>query len=300
MADKQKVGFIGVGLMGHGMAKNILEKGYPLWVMGHSNRAPVEDLVKRGAEEAKSPAAMARACDVIFLCVTGSPQVEQLVRGADGIKAGAREGLIVVDSSTADPTSTLALAAELAPLGVRLVDAPLGRTPKEAEAGRLNALVGADPATFEALLPLLRCWAENVIHVGPVGAGHKVKLINNFIAMSTAAVLAEAFTTAKLTGVDFKALHEVVSAGPLNSTFYQNVTKWVIGGDPKAHLFTLRNCLKDITYYNRLAEAAPATAVVAGSVKQIYTIALAMGKGDDHMPMISDAVAELNGIKLHD
>ena len=88
MAEKQKVGFIGVGLMGHGMAKNILEQGYPLWVMGHKNRAPVEDLVKRGAEEAKSARAMAEACDVIFLCVTGSPQVEALVRGEDVNVAG--------------------------------------------------------------------------------------------------------------------------------------------------------------------------------------------------------------------
>lgn len=300
MAEKQKVGFIGVGLMGHGMAKNILEQGYPLWVMGHKNRAPVEDLVKRGAEEAKSPAAMARACDVIFLCVTGSPQVEDLVRRADGIKAGAREGLILVDCSTAEPTSTEALAAELKPLGVRLIDAPLGRTPREAEAGRLVAFVGADEATLAEVRPIIECWAETVIHVGPVTHAHKIKLINNFVAMSTAAILAEAYTTAKKAGVDIEKLHAVLGSGLLNSGFYQNMAKWVIGRDPEAHLFTLKNCRKDIGYYNNLADAAGVTSLVAGSVKQAYTIALAQGKESQNLPQVIDAVADLNGVKLHD
>ena len=113
MSAQQKIGFIGVGLMGHGMAKNIVEKGYPLMVMAHKNKKPVKDLVKRGATEAKSPQQMAEACDVIFICVTSSLQVEDLIRRADGIKAGAHKGLIVVDCSTSDPNSTLALAAEL-------------------------------------------------------------------------------------------------------------------------------------------------------------------------------------------
>ena len=104
---KEKVGFIGVGLMGHGMAKNIVEKGYPLTIMGNKNRKPVEDLVKRGAKEAKSPATIARKADVIFLCVTSSQQVEDLIRRKDGILAGAHKGLIVVDCSTSDPNSGL-------------------------------------------------------------------------------------------------------------------------------------------------------------------------------------------------
>jgi 3-hydroxyisobutyrate dehydrogenase-like beta-hydroxyacid dehydrogenase len=295
---KHKVGFIGVGLMGHGMAKNILEKGHPLWVLGHRNRGPVEDLVKRGAEEAGSPAEMARACDVVFLCVTGSQQVEALVRGADGIKKGAHEGLIVIDCSTSEPTSTEALAAELKPLGVRLIDVPLGRTPREAAAGRLVAFVGADEATLAEVRPVIDCWAETVIHVGPVTHGHKIKLINNFIAMSKATVFAEAYTTAKKTGVDIEKLHAVLSSGLLNSGFYQNMAKWVIGGDPEAHLFTLRNCRKDIGYYNNLADAAGVTSIVAGAVKQAYTIALAQGKQTQNLPQMIDAVAELNGVKL--
>ena len=298
MSKKQRVGFIGVGLMGHGMAKNIVEKGYPLSIMGHRNRKPVNDLVKRGAKEAKSPAEMAKNSDVIFLCVTSSVQVEDLIRRKDGIMAGAHKGLIVVDCSTADPTSTQELAEELAPLGVRLIDAPLGRSPKEAEEGLLNTFVGADAKTYKEVLPIIQTWAENIIHVGPVGAGHKMKLVNNFVAMSYVAIYAEAFTTAKKTGVPLDKFHEVISAGGLNSGMFQNVCKWVIGGDPKAHEFTIANCDKDIRYYNQLADSEKLTTVVASAVKQSYAMAMAMGRGADNMPMLADAVANFNGITI--
>jgi hypothetical protein len=301
--SKQRVGFIGVGLMGHGMAKNIVEKGYPLSIMGHRNRKPVTDLVKRGAKEAKSPAEMAKNSDVIFICVTSSVQVEDLIRRKDGIKAGAQArsgkgGLIIVDCSTADPKSTIALAEELAPLGVRLVDAPLGRSPKEAEQGLLNTFVGADSKTLKEVYPLIATWAENIIHVGPVGAGHKMKLVNNFVAMSYVAVYAEAFTAAQKTGVPLEKFREVISAGGLNSGMFQNVCRWVIDGDPKAHEFTIANCDKDVRYFNQLADAEKLTTVVASAVKQTYTMAMAMGRGERNMPMLADAVANFNGVEL--
>ncbi|MEQ8354610.1 MAG: NAD(P)-dependent oxidoreductase [Kiloniellaceae bacterium] len=296
--SKQRVGFIGVGLMGHGMAKNVVEKGYPLSIMGHRNRKPVNDLLKRGAKEAKSPAEMARNSDVIFLCVTSSVQVEDLIRRKDGIKAGAHKGLIIVDCSTADPNSTIELAAELAPVGVRLIDAPLGRSPKEAELGLLNTFIGADAKTMKEIRPLIETWAENIIHVGPVGAGHKMKLVNNFVAMSYVAIYAEAFTAAQKTGVPLDKFHEVISAGGLNSGMFQNVSKWVIGGDPKAHEFTIANCHKDVRYFNQLADAEMLTTTVASAVKQTYTMAMAMGRGDRNMPMLCDAVANFNGVTL--
>lgn len=297
-SSKQRIGFIGVGLMGHGMAKNIVEKGYPLSIIGHRNRKPVNDLVRRGAREARSPAEMAKHSDVIFLCVTSSVQVEDLIRRKDGIKAGAHKGLIIVDCSTADPNSTIALAEELAPLGVRLIDAPLGRSPKEAEEGLLNTFVGSDAKTLKEVRPIVETWAENIIHVGPVGAGHKMKLINNFVAMSYVAIYAEAFTTAKKTGVPLDKFREVISAGGLNSGMFQNVCKWVVDGDPKAHEFTIANCNKDVRYYNQLADAEMLTTTVASAVKQSYTMAMAMGRGADNMPMLADAVANFNGLTI--
>ena len=293
------VGFIGVGLMGHGMAKNIVEAGYPLTILAHKNRKPVTDLLKRGASEAKSPRAMAEACDVIFLCVTGTPQVEELVRRADGLKAGARKGQIIVDCSTSIPDSTLALAAELKPLGVRFIDVPLGRTPRDAEAGKLNAMVGCDKKTLKEIRPILETWAENVIHVGGVGDGHKIKLINNFVAMGYASLYAEALTTAAKSGLKLDSLASVLSAGPLHCGIMDNIIKkGVLGGDPEAHMFTLKNCLKDISYYAQFASATPSSAVVGNAVQQAFVIANSRGHGGEYMPQLCHATAKMNDTKL--
>jgi hypothetical protein len=189
---KPRIGFIGLGLMGHGMAKNLVAKGFPLTVRVHRNRKPLEDIVAAGAREVATNADVARASDIVFLCVTGSPQVEAVVRGADGLLEAAREGLIVVDTSTAEPASTAALRTDFAAKRAEFVDAPLARTPKEAEEGRLNIMVGADDAVFEKLKPVLAAFCENVIHAGPPGHGHTLKLINNFMAMSIATSTAEA------------------------------------------------------------------------------------------------------------
>ena len=155
MANKI-IGFIGVGLMGHGMARNLVEKGFPTLVLGHRNRAPVEDLLKLGAKEAKDVAEVVKGSDIVILCVTGSPQVEDLVYRKDGILEKVMSGQIVVDTSTSQPGSTLKIFADLKAKGVRFVDAPLARTPVEAEQGRLNTMVGTDDATLLEIEPVLK------------------------------------------------------------------------------------------------------------------------------------------------
>ncbi|MFT6537880.1 MAG: 3-hydroxyisobutyrate dehydrogenase-like beta-hydroxyacid dehydrogenase, partial [Loktanella salsilacus] len=151
------------------MAKNLVQKGYPLWVKGNRNRAPIDSLIGMGATEVANAREMAQVCDIIHLCLSNSPQVEAVFDGPDGILAGARNGLIVIDTTTADPVSTAKLAEALAAKGGTLVDAPLGRTPKEAEAGTLDAMVGADEAVFAQVLPVIECWAGNISHVGGPG-----------------------------------------------------------------------------------------------------------------------------------
>lgn len=166
MPQQPVIGLIGAGLMGHGIGKNLLEKGFPLAVLGHRNRAPVEDLVNRGAVEARDVADLARQAEVIILCVTGSTQVEDLFRRAGGLLDSARPGFTVIDTSTSEPTSTLKLAEALRLKGGELVDAPLGRTPAEAEAGKLNTIVGAPPETLERLRPVFAAYCENIFHAG--------------------------------------------------------------------------------------------------------------------------------------
>src|SRR6185295_7877130 len=174
--SKSRIGYIGVGLMGHGAAKNIVDKGYPLTIMGHRNRAPVEDLVKRGAKEAKSAADAARASDILLLCLPSSVEVEATVYGSGGVLEGAHAGLIVVDSTTADPNSTRRIAVDLERKGARMLDAPLGRSPKEAEDGKLSTYVGGEPETAKAVRAVMECYADTIVEVGPLGMGHTMKL----------------------------------------------------------------------------------------------------------------------------
>ena len=299
MSDpKPVIGFIGVGLMGHGMAANILKGGYALHVKGNRNRAPVEDLIAKGAVESASPAAMAAVCDIIHICLSNSPQVEAIIRGPDGILAGGKPGLIVIDSTTADPGSTMALAADLAAAGMAMVDAPLGRTPKEAEAGTLDAMVGADDATFGRVLPVIQCWAGNINHVGPTGSGHKMKLLMNFIAMGYAALYAEATVLGAKVGVSPQTVQKVIGSSRLSNGFFDTFMKYAVDRDRDAHKFSVANASKDVRYVANMASDAGMMNLMGAAVKHYFTQMEAAGKGDHYAPWLSDHVAELNGVDL--
>lgn len=293
---KPVVGFIGVGLMGHGMAKNLVTKGHPLVVMGHRNREPVEHLKSLGAREAATPRELAAQCEIVHLCVTGSPQVESTMRGETGLLAGAKPGTVIVDCSTSNPVSTLALAAEAEARGVHFVDAPLSRTPKEAEAGTLDTMVGASPEVFARLEPVLRCWAGNVVHLGPVGLGHKMKLINNFVAMGYAALFSEALAIARRSGLTVEQFHSVIGSGRMRSPFYDTFMQWTLAHDENAHRFTISNAHKDMRYLAAMANEAGAVNPLQADVKNMFAAMEAAGEGARFVPMLADFVARLNGL----
>lgn len=293
---KPVIGFIGLGLMGHGMATNILKNGYPLVVMAHRKREAVDDLVSKGAEEVATPAEMAARCDMIHLCVTGSPQVEAVVRGPDGIIAGGREGLIVIDCSTADPVSTLALAEDLAAAGMALADAPLSRTPKEAMEGTLDAMVGADPEVFEKIRPVIDTWAGVIVHLGEVGLGHKMKLINNMIAMGYAALYAESLALARKAGLSAEQFDSVIRPGRLSNGFYETFMKWTLERDENAHRFAVENALKDMTYVGNLVNSLGGVNPVHAAIRNSFAAMVAAGEGQKFVPMLADFVAGMNGL----
>ena len=302
-SEKPRVGFIGLGLMGHGIAKNLIAKGFPLTVRIHRNRKPAEDILAAGAKEAKTNAELARASDIVILCVTGSPQIEEIIYGdgaaANGIISAAREGLIVIDTSTAEPASTAKIRDDLARKGVRYVDAPLARTPKEAEEGRLNTMVGADDDTFAQLKPVLSAYCENVIHIGPPGHGHMLKLINNFIAQAIATATAEACAACAKSGVSIRKLHEVISAGGVNSGIFQMmVGKMLEGGDLSGLKFSLVNAMKDLRYYTHFAESLPVPAIMGEAVHQSLVTANLLGFGDKYVASLIEAQEKLAGVKI--
>jgi len=297
--DKPRIGFVGIGLMGHGIAKNLVTKGYPLTLRVHRNRKPAEDLIAAGAREAGSYAALAGASDIVFLCVTGAPQVEEVVFGPEGLAAGAREGLTIVYTSTSEPATTTRTREMLAQKGVRFVDAPLARTPVEAESGKLNIMVGADDATFAALKPVLSAFCENIIHAGPPGHGHILKLVNNFIAQAICTATAEACTAAAKSGLSIRKLHEVVSAGAVNSGLFQMVVgRMLDGGDLTGLKFSLVNATKDLRYYTHFTESMMLPSIVGEAVHQSLVTATALGLGDKYVPSLIEAQEKLTGVKI--
>lgn len=293
-----RIGFIGAsGLMGHGMARNLLAKGHALALTVHRNRERVADLLAAGATEAASAKELAAASDLVFLCVTGSPQVEASVTGPQGLLAGAHPGLMIVDCSTSEPDSTARLREQCAAAGVAFIDAPLSRTPVEAEAGRLNVMVGADPSIFECLQPILACFAENIFHVGGPGAGHTIKLLNNFIAQAICTATAEAFAVGQRAGLDLKALVDLVSVGPVNSGLFQAMAK-TLQGQMDGLKFELDNARKDVRYYTHLAEGLAIPTVMGEAVHQSLVLASALGHGRKFVPSLVEAQEQLTGAKL--
>src|SRR5260221_174781 len=293
---KERIGFIGVGLMGHGMAKNIVEKGWPLTVLGHRNRAPVDDLIARGAVEANSPRDLAARCDVVVLCVTGTPQVEAVISGVDGL-AAAGKPLLVIDCSTSEPAATMRLAAELAPKGITLIDAPLSRTPADAEAGTLDVMVGGAPEIVARARLILDAFAGRVIATGPTGTGHTMKLLNNFISLGYAALYAEALALGAKAGLTAEVFDSVLRGGRMDCGFYQTFFRYVIERDRNAHKFSLNNGLKDMTYLASFANAVGLANPMGAAVRNSFALAVGARRGTGYLPMLSDIVAELNGIE---
>lgn len=290
----ERIGFVGLGLMGHGMAKNIVEKGYPLAVLAHRNRKPIEDLVSRGAREAATAADLAADATVVVLCLTGSPQVESVVAA---MRPSLKPGSVVIDCSTSDPVSTARIAEQLAAAGVAFVDAPLSRTPKEAWAGTLDTMVGAEPDVFARIRPVLDTFAGKVVHIGGVGDGHRMKLLNNFLSLGYATIYAEALTLAGKVGITPERFDSVIRGGRMDCGFYQTFMGYALDGDREAHRFTLSNAYKDLRYLESMANAATVATPLASAAKNSFALALGTGGAgpEDYVPHLVDFVRRANG-----
>ena len=292
------IGFIGLGMMGHGIAKNLLAKGFAVRFKVHRSRAHLQDLIAAGAVEVASRAELVRGADIVVLCVTGTPQVEDNVYGDDGLLSAARDGLIVVDHSTAEPASSTRIRADFAARGVRYIDAPLARTPKEAEEGRLNTMVGAEPVDFELLKPVFATYCENIIHVGPPGHGHVLKLINNMLAMTTAAAIAEAMAAAAKAGLSLQKVFDVISAGGVNSGIFQMMVGRMLQGDLAGLKFSIGNGQKDLRYYTHLTEMLPTTSFIAEAAHQSFVQAANLGHGDAFIASLLKVQEQINNVQI--
>jgi 3-hydroxyisobutyrate dehydrogenase-like beta-hydroxyacid dehydrogenase len=278
------IGLIGAGLMGHGMAVNLLKHGHALSVIAHRNRAPVDDLVARGATEAKDLGAIARA-DVILLCVTTSKVVADTIAG---LKPYLRQGQIILDSGTSAPDATSRLAHDLKDLGVAYADIPLTGGPEQAAQGVLGVLCGADDQTFTRIQPLLSCFATTIRHFGPPGSGHTAKLISNYLVTGMVALVSEAFGAARKAQIDWKDLYEVMLNGSGNSGVLRKMVEPALKGDFDGYRFALGNASKDIGYYAELAAKLGCSSHLTDSVAEIFAKAVETGHGGRNVSHLLD------------
>lgn len=263
---KQKIGMVGIGMMGHGIASNLARHGHELVLLEHPGNQPLDALKAAGAQTSASARDLASRVDVVVLVVTGSPQVEAVLTGPGGVLEGLRPGSTVVDCSTAIPSSTLRMAQAVQQAGSRFLDAPMTRTPKEAAEGRLNLLVGGEAALLEELRPLLRCFAENITHVGPVGAGHGMKLLHNYVSLGMVTLLAEASACAQANGVEPEAFVEVLAKGGGGGIALERIKPFLLAGDTGGLRFSVANACKDLGYYATMAADTDARRGIAAAV----------------------------------
>ena len=277
--------------MGSGIAASLLRHGYPLSILEHEGNQPLEPLLAKGANSHSSIADVARQARVIILCVTGTPQVEAVLFSEGGLLQHLQPGTTIIDCSTAIPGSTIRIAGEVQNAGGHFLDAAMTRTPKEAAEGRLNLIVGGERADYEATLPILEAYAEVIVHAGPVGSGHRMKLLHNYVSLGFSAVLAEAAALARRSGADPHQFCEVLAAGGGGGVVLERLRPYIENGNTENFRFSAANAYKDLEYYCAMAEEQGGRQEVAQAVKSLYANANAAGLGQIPVPQLIDHLA---------
>ena len=268
-SDKPAIGMIGTGLMGFGIASNLQQHGFHLNLLEHSGNQPLEKLLTNGAKSYLQIDEIARHSDIVIICVTGSPEVEQVLTCANGLLAGLKPGTIIIDCSTSLPDATRKNAAKIAAAGGEFLDAPMTRTPKEAMQGRLNLIVGGDKALFERCKPILSCFAENITYAGAIGSGHSMKLLHNYVSLGFATVLSEASACAEKEEIDPSILIDVLAKGGGAGVILERMTPFILNQDDSGFRFSIANAAKDLGYYIQMAQNVGATDQVAQAIAQL-------------------------------
>lgn len=287
----KKVGMVGIGLMGHGIATNIVKHGYSMVLFEHPGNQPLDALRAAGASTSASLSDIAAQADVVILCVTGTPEVEDVLYRDGGILDGMTPGTIIVDCSTAIPSSTQRIAVEVEKRGGYFVDAPMTRTPKEAAEGRLNLTVGGRREVYDEVLPILQSYTENVVYVGEIGSGHQLKLIHNFVSLGFSAVLAEAAACARLANISPDVFLEVIGSGGGNSVVLERFRPYLASGDENGFRFYISNALKDMGYYTAMAAEMGAFHQNAESVRFTYEQAKELAEPQATIPDLVGVLA---------
>ncbi len=284
----KNIGIIGIGKMGNAIATNLLKHGYPVNFYTRRPGYFEDKVISCGGIKKLTKAQLATDSQVILLCVTGTPEVEQIIYGEDGLLESVLSGTIVIDCSTSIPNSTLRIAADIEGKNAFYLDAALARTPKEAEEGRLNLLVGASQELFGQCLPIFKCFAENIEHVGPISYGHRLKLIHNYIALGFSAVMAEAVACARAANINMNLLLAVLSKGAGEGAILRRFQPYILEQDDSSFRFTISNASKDLEYYLAMAKENNASFEMAKVVGKMYANAVVSSNPESSVPKMID------------
>lgn len=292
-----KVGFIGLGTMGAPMAKNLLQAGHELTVFARRDEVR-QEFTAAGAKLAETPADVARAADVIITIVTADAQVEEVTCGPSGVVEGASAGKVLIDMSTIGPDTTCRVGAKLAETGMQMLDAPVSGGPWGAEAGTLTIMVGGADEVFEKCRPILDAMGKNIVHLGPLGAGQTVKLINQMMGAGIMALAGEGFVMAKRAGVNLDRFADVVETSSGNSAVFQaRGKKFVLANDYDAK-FRCDLMHKDILLAVELAQQMGVPVPLGSAALQQYMAALNQGHGGEDFAAVVKTCESAAGVKI--
>ena len=274
--NNHKIGFIGAGYMGYGIAHNLLKKNYPLSVIAHKNREPIEKLIAQGAKESKLLEDIA-ANDIIIQCVTNTPIAIEVIKE---ISPFIKPGTLFIDITTHHTSGSIEANNLLKSKKVRYIESPVMGGPVQAEEGVLGAIVGADNNDIEDAKNILMNFCKDVFHFGDVGIGAKTKLISNFLSLGTATFVIETLKAAKHHNIDMQKLIDVARLGSGNSGALNRIADKAIAGDYTGYIFSVNNTLKDLTYINELMKDLPNANKLSALTKSFYKEAADLGKGE--------------------
>jgi 3-hydroxyisobutyrate dehydrogenase len=291
----EKIGFIGLGIMGRGMVQNLLNAGFVVTIWNRSAER-MSPLIEAGALAGASPADVAAKSDITLVCVSDTPDVEAVILGEDGVLFGANAGSLLVDHSTISPTATQNIAARLAEKGIHMLDAPISGGSEGAAKGTLSIMVGGEGAQFARALPVFEAMGKTITHVGPTGAGQTVKLVNQILVVVTMLGVSEALLFAQAGGLDLEKTLTAVSGGAAGSWSLSNRGPQMIQRDWRPG-FTIDLQQKDLRLVLEAADQFGVPALGTSLIFQLYRTLQQQGLGSDGNHALLKALENLAGFE---
>lgn len=292
----EKIGFVGLGIMGRGMALNLLKAGFSLTVWNRTANK-MEPVIQAGARAGKDPADVAAHSDIIITCVSDTPDVEAVILGEAGIVQGVKAGSLVVDCSTISPAATKKIAETLAQRQVTMLDAPISGGSEGAARGTLSIMVGGEAKDFERALPVFQAMGKTITHVGVIGAGQTVKLVNQVLVVGNALAMCEALLLAQAGGVDLKKTLSAVEAGAAGSWMLSNRGPQIIERDWRPG-FTVDLQLKDLRLVREAADQLGVPLLGTNLIFDLYRTLQAQGLGEQGNHILMKAMENLAGFEV--